>query len=857
MPSGFILLAAGHYDPQERTIHGSAGTVPLTPIEAKLLDYLLANAGRTLPHAELMRSVWGYREGTQSRTLYATIDRLRKKIELDPAHPRHLHNRARQGYRFELSPTAASPDLVGREAELDALLGAVRPGSLLTLTGTGGAGKTRLAEELAALLRARGWGATVCALAEARTLQDLTLTLARHLDIPLTTLDPLEQIGRALAGRDPFLLVLDNLEQLLEPARRALRCWRALAPRLCVLTTSRVPLHLDDERLLVVPPLPTPPEGASAEEIARTPAVRLLLQRARARPELDADKAALARIVRAVDGVPLALELAAARLRLMSASALAARLERDLELLADPERALRHGTLAALISWSWELLAPEERRALEQCALFVAPFDAELAERVLDPPQEGSVLVVLDTLLEHNLIRVLPSEPPRLDLFEPVREFLRARGLPPAALATRYVQACAERGPPGSASVLDLPDAERRWRRLRDDLPHLLHAARLGAPLAPDEAALAALHACQVLLHQGLPDQAAELLGPLFDRGLVSLKLRVALGLALAQAQHGATRPAEATATLQLVRPDTASDHAQIGLLRASILWRQGAIEGSEAAFRQALEDARRADDLVLLARVRMELGSLLITRGDGDAAAEQLEEALLTLPPGLGLWVRLQTQGYLLRLTILRGQHARALDLGDDLLARARALGLSRLVPGCLELLGYVRAVLGDTEGARAALLASLAESERQGAAREMWIIRRGIGWFELQQGDLERAREHLRRAIQGARTARDEAREALGLWRMAEVERRAGDLRAATRLLEQAEQRWRPPAFPVERARAGLVWGHLHLAQGELIAAKQRVEAARALLGQRPPGWEPELERETQALEEALASL
>jgi predicted ATPase/DNA-binding SARP family transcriptional activator len=331
-------------------------------------------------------------------------------------------------------PVQPTP-LIGRRRELAALAAQLRSAEvrLLTLTGPGGAGKTRLALQAAAeLIEDFSHGVYLVALAPLSdpglVLPAISQTLGlRESDVPSVA----ETLGSFLADRR-VLLVLDNFEHVLAAAP-PLGDLLVGAPGLKLLVTSRIPLHLAAERERPVPPLALPdpahlPEFAS---LSQYEAVALFVERAQAvRGEFEVSAAnapALAELCVRLDGLPLAIELAAARVRLLSPQALLARLERRLDLLVDGprDRPARQQTLRATIDWSHDLLEPEEQMLFASLAVFEGGWTLEAADAVCG----GDALNGLAKLIDVNLVRQEEQTDgePRFTMLETIRAYALER----------------------------------------------------------------------------------------------------------------------------------------------------------------------------------------------------------------------------------------------------------------------------------------------------------------------------------------------------------------------------------------------------------------------------------------------
>lgn len=320
--------------------------------------------------------------------------------------------------------------LHGAGPALDAIEGAVIEHRLVTLTGPGGTGKTRLAVEVARKLAASGRFDRVLfvPLVGAATTDAVADALAQALHCE----PALDAWATALAGRRALLLV-DNCEQVAEAAASAVTALLAYAPLLHVLATSRRALGVDGEKVRILAALATPDPHAPAAELAGNPAVALFVDRARlARTDFhvtDGNAAALAGLMRRLEGMPLAIELAAARVRTLGPAQMLALLEhRDgaaLSLVARPgprsSSDARHASMVQVVDWSWRLLSDGARRLMADMALFPGGFTLEAAQAVTGASM-AQTAAWLDELVEHSMLRpALDGE--RFALYEVIREF--------------------------------------------------------------------------------------------------------------------------------------------------------------------------------------------------------------------------------------------------------------------------------------------------------------------------------------------------------------------------------------------------------------------------------------------------
>jgi predicted ATPase/DNA-binding SARP family transcriptional activator len=332
---------------------------------------------------------------------------------------------------------------IGRVRELEELRALLAEARLLTLTGVAGAGKTRLALQVAtAAVAAYPNGTWMVELAPLRDGAQVPPALAAAIGVEtigLNTPDAVEErLAYHLASRETLLLI-DNCEHLVEPVASLIGRLVTHCPGVTVLATSRELLGVPGEVVWNVPPMSLPGPGAASSELPDSDAVRLFCERARAvRPGFQLDStsaAAVVRICRRLDGIPLALELAAARAQVLSPVQVADRLEDRFRLLTGRERSTvsRHRTLRAAIDWSYDLLSAREQSALAYLSVFPQSFDLEAAEAVMadGAEDEGFIdsLDVLWRLVDKSLVVVLPGEhgSRRYRLLETIRQYGAAK----------------------------------------------------------------------------------------------------------------------------------------------------------------------------------------------------------------------------------------------------------------------------------------------------------------------------------------------------------------------------------------------------------------------------------------------
>jgi predicted ATPase/DNA-binding SARP family transcriptional activator/tetratricopeptide (TPR) repeat protein len=414
-------------------------------VVTELTDLVAAHPVRERLVAALMRALVATGRDTEALLVYErTREALADTLGVDPAPELSaLHVallRGEVGRREENRKTNVRAELtsfVGKDADVAAVRGLVAEHRLTTLIGPGGSGKTRLATETARTLLGDlpdgAWLVEFAAIGADGDVAQATLAALGLRDALLGEAPDAEPTDRVIAAvrERAMLLILDNCEHVIEAAATFAHRVLGECQRLRILATSREPLGITGEALWPVAPLVLPAEGADPGEIKSAPAVRLLQDRAGAvRQDLATDThtlSTMARICRALDGMPLAIELAAARLRTMSLDQLANRLDDRFRLLTGGSRTAlpRHRTLRAVVDWSWELLTDAERMVLRRLSVFAGGASLEAAERVC--AGAGDVLEMLTALTEKSLVVSDGDAAPRYRMLGTIKEYAQQR----------------------------------------------------------------------------------------------------------------------------------------------------------------------------------------------------------------------------------------------------------------------------------------------------------------------------------------------------------------------------------------------------------------------------------------------
>jgi predicted ATPase len=866
---------------------------------AGLVAELEALAGEHPLHervaGQLMRALWAAGRQADALALYERVrTRLADELGVTPSPELAQIHLAllkgdqgvptRAGREARSNVAVRLTSFVGREPELEQVDDLLSEHRLLTLVGTGGAGKTRLASEVAdrvlGSVRDGVWLVELAPVAEGAGIAPAVLGSLGLREVQLLGTrsavaagDALSHVVEVLADKEA-LLVLDNCEHLLEPVARLVDQLLGACPRLRVMCTSREPLGITGEMIVPVAPLQLPAGKLPAGEALAVPAVRLFADRAAtAAAGFVVDEQTVAAVVdvcRRVDGLPLAIELAAARLRSMSLPQLAARLDDRFRLLTGGSRTAmpRQRTLRAVADWSWDLLDERERALLRRLAVFAGGVTLEAAEDVCagGPVAAADVFDLLCTLVDKSLLQIAESEGLRYGLLETIREYglerIAEAGELPAtrtAHAGHFARLAIEAAP-----HLRGPDQLNWVARLRAEHDNVLAALRyLGER---DEAALVAKVVVallwfwvlsgsrqEVVTWTGFAREVAGDADPL-DRVLIDGVHALARAI---PGEPGAGDPWQAlTTTLEQIEDVDLADHPLLAAVRPML-----AMAAGRKRVLELLEHSVRHPDPWVRATAPFVRVQLTENEGDIDGMSVALDEALHAFGEVGDRWGLAATLSELSSLRILRGD----LDGAEQALEETRSLmaelGASDGGAMMRLRLADVRTRRGDFYAARRMLLESLDERER--FAEETAMIKVSLAYLLAREGEVARARllcDEAREQISGSEHRRPEQghTQAVTLNWAAVVELEAGALDAAEDLLTEAY----PVALGTHDmpivAMLGVTLASLEERRGNGLESAAILGAAARLRGAEDP-THPEVARLTAALrgrlgEEAL---
>lgn len=656
---------------------------------------------------------------------------------------------------LELTP------LLGRDREAVQLRNLIDDPSirLVTITGPGGVGKTRLALHVAATLVDDFDNAvTYVPLASIRDPHLVLPEIAQHFGVfSDPRVSPEDQLVDVL--RDQLmLLVLDNMEQVLDVAATLARVL-SRCPRVTMLVTSQAALEISGEQLYPLSPLPTPAsETTSPTAIMQSDAVNLFIQRARAaNPNLKLDDRAaltIAEICRKLDGLPLAIELAAARTTILSPEALLARLSNRLQVLGGGPRDVpdRLRTMRNAIAWSYDLLAPEEQVLFRHLSVFVGGIPLDANDTIVELPTPRDAFDVLSTLVNHSLVQPVPgdADPPRFMMLETIRDYgleqLRECGEEQRARLAHatYVVDLAETAGPALVGR-----GQDTWT----------------ARLEPESENLRA--ACTWAIENDHPTIPLRIGGAIWrycaTHGLAAdCRLWIERGLTAGDAAdpHWRTRAMNGAGNLyedlrdldaarmyfeqchQLaIETDNLLDHAQALMGLGTLAHDTGSYADAFELHSQAAELARMSGNLHCIARSVGNMGTVSYFRGHLDEALRCWEEAREIMAEIGDVVTEALITSNMGALAFEQGDLERAEKLQLHALELQRQIRTTRDIPYTLINLGEVSCLLGNVARSHECFNEAIELLRQEGNKVIEGIALNGVGRLAMREGNLSRA--------------------------------------------------------------------------------------------------------------------
>ncbi|HJW52673.1 MAG TPA: tetratricopeptide repeat protein [Burkholderiaceae bacterium] len=828
--------------PDERRVLSGGAPVLLSSRAFDLLLCLIERRDRVVNKSELLELVW---PGVvvEENNLTVHVSALRKLLGAQA-----VATVPGRGYRFAMavaetnreapareirhSLPAERDTFVGRAEALDGLSQRIQSGArLVSVLGLGGTGKTRLVTRYGrSCLGEFPGGVWFCDLAPARSLDGVVSAVAQGLDVPLGRDDPVVQLGHAIAGRGRCLVILDNFEQVARHARSTLGRWLDRAEQACFVVTTREVLGLPGEDVLALPPLP-PADG-----------VALFVQRAEAagsdfHPGME-DQSAIAPLVDLLDGLPLAIELAAARVRVMPPRLLLQRMSERFKLLVSKGgRIDRQSTLRAAFDWSWDLLSPHEKAALAQLSVFEGGFTLEAAEAVIDLTAFDDAPWTVDAvhaLVDKSFVR--PRGDGRFDLLVSVQVYAaehvetegRYAGSGPRAMTAAQMRAIA-----WFAALGPIRAIEGRCA----DLDNLVTACRRAVALGDGDSAAGALDGAWGALSLRGPFEAGVGLAEpvcamphLSDRAAALAHLTLAHALELC----GRGGPARAVFDKALVHALSAGDRlceARISFRLGYLHFDEGRMDAARTHYVAAMQMAQELHARWLECSAVNALGNVESVVGRSEQALSQYERALALARESGNRQLEGSLVGNIANLHAALGRMDDAQVRGAEALAIARDTGDRRLEGNTLCNLGMVYFVQERYAESEAASKAALTAAREVGNLRLECIVLCNLGIVYERLGRPGEAQAHFEAAVRLAHALGDPLSEGQFLGYLGLLHARQGRQGEAQDCLDSGEAMLRGGSDQFGLGVLLTSRAEAHYLAGDAVAATASLAAASAI--------------------------
>lgn len=714
-----------------------------------------------------VKAVSALESGRRQRPYPSTVRALADALELSDD-DRILLSRTIPGRSAQSTPTAPPSNLpaapaaiIGREREIDEIIALLdsEHTRLVTLTGPGGVGKTRLALEAASrLLDAYAGRLTFISLGGVSSTSLAMPEIAHVLGVAEVPDVPAGQRIAAHIGRRSWLLVIDNVEHVLDIATE-FASLLSMCPGLNVIATSRAPLRIRAEHEYVVRPLTLPDlsQVPLIASVAESSAVQLFVDRARATaPHFEltqANCAAVAAICRRLDGLPLALELVAARIRALSPTELLARLEHTLPLLTGGSRDLpqRQQTMQAAIDWSYQLLTSDEQALFRILSIFQGGWMLDAAEH-LSASSESiryNVIELLSNLVEQSLIITESSADgvTRYQMLETIRE---------------YAVRCHDEA--GESS--QLADLHLDW------CISLATAAGPGLH-GPDQ------HQWLLRLDEEHDNLRAALTWSQLDSKRKPLALRLTSSLWLFWETRGHLIEGRRWLDQALAGSDDQPAGLRADALNAAgnLAYDQGDHDRAAAFHTESMQLRREMGDELGTATSLLNLGNVVMDQGDYDRASELYAEALQLFREHGSPWDIAHAVNNLGIVLGSRGEYDQAIALLEEAIALREPAAEAVYQARSIDALGEVMRKKGDLAKARELHEQSLALRRARGDSRGAAVSLRNLGLTALYQGQIDEARGLIEESMEISRTIENRKGIALCLGALARIERERGN--------------------------------------------------------------------------------